>query len=105
MNATELSNRERIASFGTPAPPWGHVEHDLPDQSDTVGPGEDVSPEPPTETQKYTLGRHVVLSPKLLLVKVKEASFLGSDSLLKGDVHHTMSPELSALIEKYVMFP
>lgn len=105
MNAAEQSNSKRIADFGTPAPPWGHVGHDLPDRSDTVKPGEDVSPEPPTETPKYAWGRHIVLSPKLLLVKVKEASFLGIDSLLKGDVHHTTSPGLSALIEKYVMFP
>ena len=66
VNATEPSNSERIAGFGTPAPPWGHVGHDLPDQSDTVKPDEDVSPEPPTETQRHTLGSHVVLSPKLL---------------------------------------
>jgi len=104
-NVTEPSNSERVAGFGTPAPPWGHVGNDLPDQSDTVKPAEYVSPESPTKTPKYALGRHIVLSTKLLHVKVKDASFLGNDSLLMGDVHHIMPLGLSALIKQYVMFP
>lgn len=43
VNETEPSRSERIAGFGTPTPPWGHVGHDVPDQIDTVKPSEDVS--------------------------------------------------------------